>query len=198
MQPVNLPETFLALLGASAPCFRAPTYQNCVTLVRGWVHCLGRRTLTAVVLASGAVGTRHVSMFHRFFGRAEWALDDLGRVLFRLPWPGSHRSSRCTCWSTTRWRARAARGSRWRRCTATRCCRPPASRSSASATSGSSWRCGSPWRWAVRLRPAAPIPALHRLRARRAARSARPRDDRGAAAGGAGRPSAGAPAADEA
>jgi hypothetical protein len=57
-------------------------------LVAGWVHCLGRHTVTAVVLAAGAVGERHVSVFHRFFGRAQWSLDQVGHVLFTLalPW----------------------------------------------------------------------------------------------------------------
>ena len=41
-----------------------------------------------------------------------------------------------------------ARGSRWRRCTTTRCCRRRASRSSASATSGWCWRSGCRCRWA--------------------------------------------------
>ena len=79
-----VPPSFLALLGAFAPCFGAPSHRSFAWLVVGWVHCLGRRTITAVVLASGAVGQRHISGFHRFFSRARWAPDDLGRVLFRL------------------------------------------------------------------------------------------------------------------
>ena len=43
-----------------------------------------RRTVTAVALASGALGSRHVSVFHRFFARAVWSLDAVGRVLFGL------------------------------------------------------------------------------------------------------------------
>jgi hypothetical protein len=53
-------------------------------LMAGWVHCLGRRTVTAVVLDAGAVDTRHLSTFHRFFSRAQWSLDQVGRVLFTL------------------------------------------------------------------------------------------------------------------
>ncbi len=79
-----VPESFLGLLAAFAGCFGAPSYRNFELLVVGWVHCLGRRTVTAVALASGGVGGRHVSVFHRFFSRAAWALDDLGRVLFGL------------------------------------------------------------------------------------------------------------------
>ena len=79
-----VPESFLGLLTAFEPCFCAPSFRNFVTLVTGWVHCLGRRTVTAVAVAAGAVGQRHISVFHRFFARAQWALDDLGQVLFRL------------------------------------------------------------------------------------------------------------------
>jgi DDE superfamily endonuclease len=79
-----VPESFRVLLGVFAGCFGAPSYWNFELVVVGWVHCLGRRTITAVALASGAVGRRHISVFHRFFSRATWALDDLGWVLFRL------------------------------------------------------------------------------------------------------------------
>ena len=50
------------------------------------MQCQGRRTVTEVALASGAVGERHSSVFHRFFSRASWALDTLGQVLFTLAW----------------------------------------------------------------------------------------------------------------
>jgi hypothetical protein len=39
---------------------------------------------TAVAVASGGVGRCHISVFHRFFGRANWSLDALGQVVFRL------------------------------------------------------------------------------------------------------------------
>ena len=37
-----------------------------------------------MALASGAIGQHHISVFHRFFSRAPWSLDALGRVLFGL------------------------------------------------------------------------------------------------------------------
>ena len=88
MPTAILPDSFLTLLSAFAPCFHAPSYQNFVTLVAGWVHCLGRRTITAVVLAAGATEARHRSVYHRFFCRARWSLDALGRVVFEraLAW----------------------------------------------------------------------------------------------------------------
>ena len=84
MPRLILPDTFLALLAAFAPCFHAPSAATFTVLLAGWVHCLGRRTVTAVVLAAGAVGERHISVFHRFFARAPWSLDQVGRVLFTL------------------------------------------------------------------------------------------------------------------
>ena len=82
-----LPDTFWPLLAAFASCFGAPTFQNFCWVVAGWVHCLGRHTVTAVALASGGLERRDVSSFHRFFARAQWSLDRLGLVVFRLVLP---------------------------------------------------------------------------------------------------------------
>jgi hypothetical protein len=84
MPEVILPPTFLPLLTAFEPCFHAPSYRNFGLVVAGWVHCLGRRTITALAMAAGAVGRRHISVFHRFFARAQWSLDAVGRVVFTL------------------------------------------------------------------------------------------------------------------
>lgn len=83
-----LPDTFWPLLAAFASCFGAPTFRNFCWVMTGWVHCLGRHTVTAVALASGGLEHRDVSSFHRFFSRAQWTLDGLGLVLFHLvlPW----------------------------------------------------------------------------------------------------------------
>jgi hypothetical protein len=84
----RIPEPFIGLLAAFEDCFTRPSYRTFVTVMMGWVHCLGRRTITTMVVAAGAVGGHHISVFHRFFARATWALDDLGQVIFRLalPW----------------------------------------------------------------------------------------------------------------
>jgi DDE superfamily endonuclease len=84
MPEVIVPQTFVPLLAAFEPCFTTPTYRIFGLVVAGWIHCLGRRTITAVALASGAVGRRHISVFHRFFTRATWSLDALGRGVFTL------------------------------------------------------------------------------------------------------------------
>src|SRR5438067_9426571 len=78
-----IPEPFASVLAAYVGCFQARSYATFQWLVVGWVQCLERRTLTAVALASGAVGTRHISVFHRFFARAPWSLDAVGQVVFQ-------------------------------------------------------------------------------------------------------------------
>ncbi len=57
-----IPETFASVLAAYATCFQALSYPTFQWLVLGWVQCHERRTLTAVALASGAVGSRHISV----------------------------------------------------------------------------------------------------------------------------------------
>ena len=84
MPPLMLPATFAPLAAAVASCFTAPTYRTFRYLVAGWVRCRGRHTITAVALAAGVVGWWHVSVFHRFFSRARWDADALGKVVFRL------------------------------------------------------------------------------------------------------------------
>ena len=79
-----VPPTLAALLAAFSGCFQARSALIFQWLVLGWLQCQGRRTLTGVALASGAVGERHISAFHRFFSRASWSLDALGHVVFGL------------------------------------------------------------------------------------------------------------------
>jgi hypothetical protein len=90
MPPLIVPESFALLLAAFVPCFTAPTYQTFCYLVAGWLHCPGRHTVTGVTIAAGVVGEdgarswRHISVFHRFFSRAQWEPDALGKVVFTV------------------------------------------------------------------------------------------------------------------
>ena len=84
MSDLILPPTLAVLLTAFTPCFQARSVAVFQWLIIGWVQCQGRRTLTGVALASGAIGARHISVFHRFFSRASWTLDALGHVAFTL------------------------------------------------------------------------------------------------------------------
>src|SRR6266568_8419751 len=84
MSELIVPPTLTALLMAFTTCFQARSWLTFQWLVLGWVQCQGRRTLTEVALASGVIGERHISVFHRFFSRASWSLDALGYVVFLL------------------------------------------------------------------------------------------------------------------
>ncbi len=97
MPEIILPSTFVGLLVAFEPCFTAPSYRTFRLLVAGWIHCQGRRTITAVAVASGGVEQRHISVFHRFFSRATWSLDALGRVVFHLALRWIRRTNRWSC-----------------------------------------------------------------------------------------------------
>jgi hypothetical protein len=81
MPEVILPPTFVSPLGAFAPCFAAPSYRTCRRPVAGRFRCPGRRTVTAVAPAAGAVGQPHRSACRRFSARARWGLDAVGRVV---------------------------------------------------------------------------------------------------------------------
>lgn len=83
MFPIMIPEPFASVLAAYAVCVQARSYPTLQWLVLGWVQCLERRTLTAVALASGGLAERQVSVFHRFFARAQWSLDAVGQVVFQ-------------------------------------------------------------------------------------------------------------------
>jgi hypothetical protein len=84
MSELIVPPTLATLLIAFTSCFQARSLMTFHWLVVGWVQCQGRHTLTNVALAAGAIGQRHISVFHRFFSRAAWKLDALGQVVFKL------------------------------------------------------------------------------------------------------------------
>jgi len=64
-----------------------PTFASFVTVLTGWVFAR-RRTVTGMLLAADAVGTKHHSAYHRVFAAARWSLDKLGLAIFELivPW----------------------------------------------------------------------------------------------------------------
>jgi len=80
---VHLVSTFLVFVQALSPAFTSPSHQSFVTLLTGWVMAQ-RRTVTGMIVAADAVGTKHHSAFHRFFASARWSLDTLGLCVFDL------------------------------------------------------------------------------------------------------------------
>lgn len=84
-----MPDPFLApsllpLVALFADCFTAPSFVIFQHVLGGWILCLGRHTVTGVLKASGAVGVKHHTSFHRFFRSAAWDLDDVALCLLRL------------------------------------------------------------------------------------------------------------------
>jgi len=75
--------SFAALLQPLTCVMTAPTFANFLTILTGWVFA-DRRTVTGMLVAAGVAGRRHHGIFHRFFARARWSLDDLGLAVFAL------------------------------------------------------------------------------------------------------------------
>ncbi len=57
--------------------------QSFLIVLAGWVFAR-RRTVTGMIQAAGAVGTKHHSAFHRVFAAARWSLDELGLAVLAL------------------------------------------------------------------------------------------------------------------
>lgn len=83
---MTLVTSFVRLVQCMGAGMTAPTRSNLVTLVTGWVLA-GRRTVTGMIVAAGAVGQKHHSAYHRLFASARWSLDALGLALFGLLGP---------------------------------------------------------------------------------------------------------------
>ena len=83
MPDTTIVVSFASLLQSFSRCFTSPSFESFVTLMSGWVLNLRRHTVTETVRAACAVGTKHISSFHRFFSKARWTTDTLGLVLVR-------------------------------------------------------------------------------------------------------------------
>ena len=84
MPDATIVNSFAVLLQGFSGCFTAPSMSSFVTVMTGWVLDLRRHTITEVVRAAGAVGSKHISSFHRFFSRGRWVTDEVGMVLIAL------------------------------------------------------------------------------------------------------------------
>jgi hypothetical protein len=84
--PVSLVPSFVDLLQPLSVAMTCPTFDSFLTLVAGWVFAR-RRTVTGVIVATGAAGDRHHSAYHRVFAAARWSLDELGLAVLGLVLP---------------------------------------------------------------------------------------------------------------
>jgi hypothetical protein len=79
----SIPASLLVILESFAGCFTAPSFENFVALISGWILCQGRHCISRVVqVAGGPGGAKHFSTLYRFLSRGRWSVDELGRVLF--------------------------------------------------------------------------------------------------------------------
>jgi hypothetical protein len=79
-----LVSSFGELALSFASVFTQPSLASFLTLITGWVFCLGRHTVTGLIVAAGAIEQKHFSSFHRFFSRSVWDPDSLGRIVLAL------------------------------------------------------------------------------------------------------------------
>ena len=84
---MTLVSSFREMVQQISYVMTVPTFNSFLILLTGWVFAR-RRTVTGMLLAAGAVGTKHHSAFHRVFATARWSLDEMGLALFRLLLPG--------------------------------------------------------------------------------------------------------------
>ena len=84
--PVSLVPSFIDLLQPLSFVMTAPSFQSFLTLLCGWVFAR-RCTVTGMIVAADAVGTKHHSAYHRLFSAARWSLDELGLAIFGLLLP---------------------------------------------------------------------------------------------------------------
>ena len=78
-----LPQTFLTCLYSFETCFTAPGFARFVTVMAGWLLCIGKHTVTGVARAAGATD-RDCGGYHRFFSRGAWSPQRVGRVVLQL------------------------------------------------------------------------------------------------------------------
>jgi SRSO17 transposase len=64
--------------------FTQPSFLNFVSLAFGWILVPGRRAVTSALVVTGLSRDAHHAAYHRFFSRARWNPDEVGRRLFAL------------------------------------------------------------------------------------------------------------------
>lgn len=84
----TIPTSFQPLILAFACAFTSPSFGNFVTFISGTILCTGRHSLSRIFQAGVGPGRKKQhAAFYRFLSRAQWNLDELGRILFGLLCP---------------------------------------------------------------------------------------------------------------
>ena len=64
------------------PAVTQPSFQNLLVIAAGWLLTRGRHAVTESLVQTRVAGVRSHEIFHRFFSRASWAIDDMGKLVF--------------------------------------------------------------------------------------------------------------------
>jgi len=90
----QLTPSLTALVGCYSDCFRTEVFQMFCHMLRGWIVCLGRRTISRVWETTGLSQHHDHSAAFRLFSQAAWNWDEIGRLLILQILthlvPGSH------------------------------------------------------------------------------------------------------------
>lgn len=83
---IDEPSSFQGLLVKFSSIFTGPSFRNFFALTCGWALGTGRRTISRVIQVAGLgqEESPHHSIFYRFFSRARWEPDKLGKVILSL------------------------------------------------------------------------------------------------------------------
>ncbi len=82
---MNLASSFQGMLVKFSAMFTCPSLWTFMALACGFVLCTGRRTISRVIqLGCSFEDRRHHSIFYRFFSRAVWLQNELGRRILCL------------------------------------------------------------------------------------------------------------------
>ena len=71
----------LRVLQLVRPAFTRPSFVRFLVLFAGWVLSPEVHAVTEALVAAGVAGAQHHAAFHRFFSRARWSADEVGRLL---------------------------------------------------------------------------------------------------------------------
>lgn len=79
-----LPDPIIEVLAVFRPLFTAPRWRKLMVLLTGTLLAQGRRTVTAVLRASGNEQAGNWSLFHQVLNRARWSPLAVSRQLLLL------------------------------------------------------------------------------------------------------------------
>jgi hypothetical protein len=79
-----------ALVASYAKCFRTEVFQTFCQMLRAWIVCLGRCTISRVWETTGLSQHHDHSAAFRLFSQAAWNWDEIGRLLIIQIPPQTH------------------------------------------------------------------------------------------------------------